>query len=134
MLRRDSAPTAAARSAGKPPRSVDISASWMACDTGKNLVAAGVCKRAELQVAYAIGMAHPVSVYVNTFGTGVIDDDSLAKVVRECLICALRQSSISSTLQLLSITLLPTMVLLGKEGFSWKETEIIEEVKQAVEK
>ena len=49
----------------------------------KNLVAAGVCRRVELQVAYAIGMARPVSVYVNSFGTGVVDDDVIAEIVSE---------------------------------------------------
>ena len=119
---------------GKDPTKVDRSASYMARYICKNLVAAGVCKRAELQVAYAIGMAHPVSVYVNTFGTGVIDDDSLAKVVRE--VFDLRPKAIIDHLHLAApiYRMISNYGHFGKEGFSWEETDMIEEVKQAVEK
>lgn len=119
---------------GKDPTKVDRSASYMARYICKNLVAAGVCKRAELQVAYAIGMAHPVSVYVNTFGTGVIDDDSLAKVVRE--VFDLRPKAIIDHLHLAAPIYRMTSNYghFGKEGFSWEETDMIEGVKQAVEK
>lgn len=119
---------------GKDPTKVDRSASYMARYICKNLVAAGVCKRAELQVAYAIGMAHPVSVYVNTFGTGVIDDDSLAKVVRE--VFDLRPKAIIDHLHLAAPIYRKTSNYghFGKEGFSWEDTDMIEEVKQAVEK
>lgn len=119
---------------GKDPTKVDRSASYMARYICKNLVAAGVCKRAELQVAYAIGMAHPVSVYVNTFGTGVIDDDSLAKVVRE--VFDLRPKAIIDHLHLAAPIYRKTSNYghFGKEGFSWEETDMTEEVKQAVEK
>lgn len=119
---------------GKDPTKVDRSASYMVRYICKNLVAAGVCKRAELQVAYAIGMAHPVSVYVNTFGTGVIDDDSLAKVVRE--VFDLRPKAIIDHLHLAAPIYRMTSNYghFGKEGFSWEETDMIEEVKQAVEK
>ena len=119
---------------GKDPTKVDRSASYMARYICKNLVAAGVCKRAELQVAYAIGMAHPVSVYVNTFGTGVIDDDSLAKVVRE--VFDLRPKAIIDHLHLAAPIYRMTSNYghFGKEGFSWEDTDMIEEFKQAVEK
>ena len=119
---------------GKDPTKVDRSASYMARYICKNLVAAGVCKRAELQVAYAIGMAHPVSVYVNTFGTGVIDDDSLAKVVRE--VFDLRPKAIIDHLHLAAPIYRMTSNYghFGKEGFSWEDTDMIKEVKQAVEK
>ena len=119
---------------GKDPTKVDRSASYMARYICKNLVAAGVCKRAELQVAYAIGMAHPVSVSVNTYGTGVIDDDSLAKVVRE--VFDLRPKAIIDKLNLASPIYRKTSNYghFGKEGFSWEETDMVQEVKQAVEK
>lgn len=119
---------------GKDPTKVDRSASYMARYICKNLVAAGVCKRAELQVAYAIGMAHPVSVYVNTYGTGVIDDDSLAKVVRE--VFDLRPKAIIDKLHLASPIYRKTSNYghFGKEGFSWEETDMTQEVEQAVEK
>ena len=119
---------------GKDPTKVDRSASYMARYICENLVAAGVCKRAELQVAYAIGMAHPVSVSVNTYGTGVIDDDSLAKVVRE--VFDLRPKAIIDKLNLASPIYRKTSNYghFGKEGFSWEETDMVQEVKQAVEK
>lgn len=119
---------------GKDPTKVDRSASYMARYICKNLVAAGVCKRAELQVAYAIGMAHPVSVYVNTYGTGVISDESLAKVVRE--VFDLRPKAIIDHLQLAKPVYRKTSNYghFGKEGFSWEETDMTEQVKQAVEK
>ncbi len=119
---------------GKDPTKVDRSASYMARYICKNLVAAGVCKRAELQVAYAIGMAHPVSVYVNTFGTGEIDDDLLAKVVRE--VFDLRPKAIIDKLNLANPIYRKTSNYghFGKEGFSWEETDMVDAVKQAVEK
>ena len=119
---------------GKDPTKVDRSASYMARYLCKNLVAAGVCKRAELQVAYAIGMAHPVSVYVNTYGTGVVDDDTLAKVVRE--VFDLRPKAIIKHLHLDRPIYRSTSNYghFGKEGFSWEETDKIDEIKQAVSK
>ncbi|HKA55816.1 MAG TPA: methionine adenosyltransferase, partial [Candidatus Binatia bacterium] len=68
---------------GKDPSKVDRSAAYMARYIAKNLVAAGLAKRCEVQVAYAIGMAQPVSVLVDTFGTGVLPDERLGTVVRE---------------------------------------------------
>jgi S-adenosylmethionine synthetase len=68
---------------GKDPTKVDRSACYMARYVAKNLVAAGLASRVELQLAYAIGVAEPVSVHVNTFGTGKIEDPRLAELVRE---------------------------------------------------
>ncbi len=68
---------------GKDPSKVDRSAAYMARYIAKNLVAAGLARSCEVQVAYAIGMAQPVSVLVDTFGTGVLPDEKLADVVRE---------------------------------------------------
>jgi len=68
---------------GKDPSKVDRSAAYMARYIAKNLVAAGLARRCEVQVAYAIGMAKPVSVLVDSFGTGVIPDEKLTKVVEE---------------------------------------------------
>ncbi len=67
---------------GKDPTKVDRSASYMARYAAKNVVAAGLAKRCEVQLAYAIGVAHPVSVLVDTEGTGVVSDDRLAEAVR----------------------------------------------------
>ena len=68
---------------GKDPTKVDRSASYMARYAAKNLVAAGLAERCELQLAYAIGVAHPVSIRVDTFGTGKMSDEKLAELVRE---------------------------------------------------
>lgn len=68
---------------GKDPTKVDRSACYMARYVAKNLVAAGLASRAEVQLAYAIGVAEPVSVMVNTFGTGKVEDERLAELVRE---------------------------------------------------
>ncbi|MBV9034499.1 MAG: methionine adenosyltransferase [Acidobacteriaceae bacterium] len=68
---------------GKDPTKVDRSACYMARYVAKNLVAAGLASRAEVQLAYAIGVAEPVSVMVNTFGTGKVEDARLAEVVME---------------------------------------------------
>ncbi len=67
---------------GKDPSKVDRSASYMGRYIAKNLVAAGIARRAEVQLAYAIGVAEPVSVMVNTFGTGVVDDEQVGELVR----------------------------------------------------
>ncbi|MCG0274920.1 MAG: methionine adenosyltransferase [Thermosediminibacteraceae bacterium] len=68
---------------GKDPTKVDRSASYAARYVAKNIVAAGLAKKCEVQVAYAIGVAHPVSIMVDTFGTGVIPDEKIQKLVIE---------------------------------------------------
>ena len=68
---------------GKDPTKVDRSAAYMARYIAKNLVAAGLADKCEIQIAYAIGVAHPVSVLVETFGTGIRPDDHLAEIVRK---------------------------------------------------
>ncbi len=68
---------------GKDPTKVDRSASYAARHVAKNIVAAGIAKRCEVQVAYAIGVAKPVSVMVNTFGTGIKSDEEISNVVRK---------------------------------------------------
>lgn len=66
---------------GKDPTKVDRSAAYAARYVAKNLVAAGIAHRCEIQIAYAIGVAHPVSVSVNTFGTGVISDEKILELI-----------------------------------------------------
>ena len=68
---------------GKDPTKVDRSASYMARYVAKNIVAAGLCERCEVQVAYAIGIAKPVSLYVSTFETGKVPDERIEKAVSE---------------------------------------------------
>lgn len=68
---------------GKDPSKVDRSAHYFARYVAKNIVAAGLAQKCEIQVCYAIGIAEPVALYVNTFGTGVVDDQKLTKLVSE---------------------------------------------------
>lgn len=119
---------------GKDPTKVDRSASYMARYICKNLVASGVCKRAELQVAYAIGMAHPVSVYVNTYGTGKVSDETLAQVVKD--VFDLRPKAIIETLHLNAPIFRATTNYghFGKEGMSWEKTDKVEQIKEALAK
>ena len=83
---------------GKDPSKVDRSAAYMARYIAKNLVAAELAKRCEVQIAYAIGVAEPVGVYVDTFGTGVLSEERMAEIVRKEF--DLRPSTIIQTLDL----------------------------------
>ena len=83
---------------GKDPTKVDRSAAYMARYVAKNLVAAGLAKKCQIELAYAIGVAHPVSVLVDTYGTGVTDDAALAELVRRSF--DLRPAAIIKTLDL----------------------------------
>lgn len=83
---------------GKDPTKVDRSAAYMARYVAKNLVAAGLCERAEIQVAYAIGVANPVSVMVDTFGTGKLSDEEISHIISKEF--DLRPSAIIRTLDL----------------------------------
>ena len=83
---------------GKDPTKVDRSAAYAGRYVAKNLVAAGLCKRCEIELAYAIGVAQPVSLLVDSFGTGVVSDEKLAEIVRACF--DLRPAAIIKTLDL----------------------------------
>jgi len=83
---------------GKDPTKVDRSAAYMARYIAKNLVAAGLAKKCQLQLAYAIGVAQPVSILVDTFGTGSLPDSRLSELVRACF--DLRPAAIIRTLDL----------------------------------
>ncbi len=85
---------------GKDPSKVDRSAAYMGRYVAKNVVAAGLADRCEIQVSYAIGVAEPTSISVNTFGTGRITDQALAKVIRE--VFDLRPYAIQNQLELLN--------------------------------
>lgn len=69
---------------GKDPTKVDRSGAYMARYIAKNIVAAGIAKRCQIEIAYAIGVAKPVSVYIDTQGSGKISDERIAEIVREC--------------------------------------------------
>ena len=83
---------------GKDPTKVDRSAAYMARYVAKNIVAAGLARRCQLELAYAIGVAQPVSVLVDTFGTGKVSDARLSEIVRKCF--DLRPAAIIRTLDL----------------------------------
>ena len=120
---------------GKDPSKVDRSAAYMARYIAKNLVAAGLAKRCEVQVAYAIGVAQPVSVLVDTFGTGVLPDERLGTIVREHF--DLRPAAIIKTLNLKRPIYQPTAAYghFGRpsEGglFTWERTDQVETLKRA---
>ena len=83
---------------GKDPTKVDRSAAYAARWVAKNLVAAGVAKRLEVELAYAIGVAKPVSIAVDTFGTGVIDDEKIVEIIEK--VFDLRPAAIIDALDL----------------------------------
>ena len=119
---------------GKDPTKVDRSAAYMARYVAKNLVAAGVADKCELQLAYAIGVAEPVSIMVDTRGTGKLSNAKILKVIRELF--DLTPAGIIRTLNLRRPIYLKTAAYghFGREdeGFPWEETDRIKEIKQAV--
>ncbi|MDR2254273.1 MAG: methionine adenosyltransferase [Bifidobacteriaceae bacterium] len=117
---------------GKDPSKVDRSASYAARWVAKNVVAAGLASRCELQVAYAIGAAEPVSVSVDSFGTGQVDDSALARAVRR--VFDLRPAAIIEALDLLRPIYRATATFghFGREGFTWERTDRVEELLRAV--
>jgi len=117
---------------GKDPSKVDRSAAYAARHVAKNVVAAGLAKRCEVQVAYAIGVAEPVSVRVDTFGTGVLDDERLAALVRQ--VFDLRPGVISRRLDLLRPIYLQTASY-GHFGrpeldLPWERTDLAAELRR----
>ncbi len=110
---------------GKDPSKVDRSAAYMGRYVAKNLVAAGLCDRCEVQVAYAIGMAQPVSIMVHTFGTGKVTEARLAELVRE--VFDMRPAAIIEQLDLLRPIYLKTAAYghFGRElpEFTWEKTD-----------
>jgi S-adenosylmethionine synthetase len=110
---------------GKDPSKVDRSAAYMGRYVAKNLVAAGLCERCEVQVAYAIGVAQPVSVMVHTFGTGKVTEARLAELVRE--VFDMRPRAIIEQLDLLRPIYRKTAAYghFGRElpEFSWERTD-----------
>lgn len=115
---------------GKDPTKVDRSAAYMARFVCKNLVAAGLCNEVELQVAYAIGVARPVSVFVDTFGTGRLPDGEIADIVVKEF--DLRPYSIIETLGLRAPIYSATAAYghFGKEGLPWERLTKAEDLKK----
>jgi S-adenosylmethionine synthetase len=118
---------------GKDPSKVDRSAAYMARYVAKNIVAAGLAERCEIQVSYAIGVAEPTSISVDTFGTGKLAEDRLVQIVREHF--DLRPKGLIAMLGLLKPIYQPTASYghFGRteDTFSWEKTDKIEVLKDA---
>ena len=119
---------------GKDPTKVDRSAAYAARDVAKNIVAAKLAKKCEVQLAYAIGVAKPVSINVNTFGTGVVADEQLEKAVEK--VFDLRPTAIINSLGLRRpiYRQLAAYGHMGREdlGVSWEKTDKVDALLAAV--
>lgn len=118
---------------GKDPSKVDRSACYMCRYIAKNIVAAGLARRAEVQLAYAIGVAEPVSILVNTFGTATVDEEIIEKRVRDTF--KLKPAGIIESLDLLRPIYSPTAAF-GHFGrtpenglFTWERTDKVDALK-----
>jgi S-adenosylmethionine synthetase len=118
---------------GKDPSKVDRSAAYAARYVAKNIVAAGLAERCELQVSYAIGVAEPTSISINTFGTGQIDEGRMVELVREHF--DLRPRGLIKMLDLLKPIYRATASYghFGREdgAFSWERTDLAETLRDA---
>ena len=117
---------------GKDPSKVDRSAAYMARYIAKNIVAAKLATRAEVQLSYAIGVPFPVSIMVETFGTGEIPDSNIAEAVKEIFDCT--PAGIVAALKLKRPIYSPTAAYghFGKKEFSWEKTDKADALKKAV--
>jgi len=117
---------------GKDPSKVDRSAAYAARWVAKHVVASGAASRCEIQVAYAIGVAHPMSILVNTFGTETVAPDSIESAVRE--VFDLRPGAIVRDLNLLKPGYRATAAYghFGRPGFSWETLSRLDEFTSAV--
>ncbi len=119
---------------GKDPSKVDRSASYAMRWVAKNVVAAGLAERCEVQVAYAIGRAQPVGLYVETFDTGITKDEELVRAIRE--VFDLRPSAIIADLDLRRPIYRATAAYghFGRElpDFTWERTDRVEQLKAAL--
>ena len=130
-----SAPHGGGAFSGKDPTKVDRSAAYAARYVAKNIVAAGLAHRCQVQLAYAIGVAEPVSVNVTTFGTGTVSDEALEKAVKK--VFDLRPTAIIRDLDLRRpiYRRLAAYGHMGREdlGVAWEKTDRTEELKKAVQ-
>ena len=130
-----SAPHGGGCFSGKDPTKVDRSAAYAARYVAKNIVAAGLARRCQVQLAYAIGVAQPVSVLVDTFGTGTVGDDRLETAVRK--VFDLRPTAIIRDLDLRKpiYRKLAAYGHMGREdlGVTWEKTDRTEALKAAAE-
>lgn len=114
---------------GKDPSKVDRSAAYLARYIAKNIVAAGIASKCEVQLSYAIGVAEPTSILVDTFGTGKIADKKITQLVREHFDC--KPAGLIAMLDLLKPIYRPTAAYghFGREEFSWERTDKAEALK-----
>ena len=130
-----SAPHGGGAFSGKDPTKVDRSAAYAARWAAKNVVAAGLARRCQIQLAYAIGVAEPVSILVETFGTGTVEDDLLTKAVDQ--VFDFRPAAIIRDLDLRRpiYRQLAAYGHMGREdlGVRWEDTDRADALKQAVE-
>lgn len=119
---------------GKDPSKVDRSAAYAARYVAKNIVAAKLAKQCEIQVSYAIGVAHPVSISINTFGTGKYDDNKIASVINE--VFDLRPYGLIKMLDLERPIYKPTAAYghFGRDSLPWEQTDRIEALISALSK
>ena len=117
---------------GKDPSKVDRSAAYMARYIAKHVVAAGLAERCEVQLAYAIGVPFPVSIMVDTFGTGKVEDFAISEAVKEVFDCT--PAGIIKTLDLKKPIYQATAAYghFGRSEFSWEKTDKLEELKNAI--
>ena len=117
---------------GKDPSKVDRSAAYAARWVAKNVVAAGLAARCEVQVAYAIGVAHPVSVMVETFGTATVDEDKIVEAVKK--VFDLRPAAILEQLDLRRPVYRPSAAYghFGRDEFTWERTDRVDELLAAL--
>ncbi len=117
---------------GKDPTKVDRSAAYASRWVAKNIVAAGLAKRCEVELAYAIGVAKPVSIMVDTFGTGIKSDEEIGEIINK--VFDLRPSAIIDRLDLRKPIYKNVAAYghMGREdlGVSWEKTDMIEEIKK----
>ena len=117
---------------GKDPSKVDRSAAYMARYIAKNIVAAGLAERAEVQLAYAIGVPFPVSIMVDTFGTGIVPESKIVAAVKEIFDCT--PAGIIRTLDLKKAIYQKTAAYghFGRSEFSWEKTDKADALKSAI--
>jgi S-adenosylmethionine synthetase len=119
---------------GKDPSKVDRSAAYMARYVAKNVVAAGLAKECEVQLAYAIGVAEPVSVMIETFGTSTVPEEKISAAIKE--VFDLSPSAIIKSLELLKPIYQQTAAYghFGRtgDGFTWERTDRINDLKKAI--
>ena len=115
---------------GKDPTKVDRSAAYFCRYIAKNLVAAGLADEVEIQVAYAIGVAKPVSVFIDSHGTGKVDDEQLVEIVKKEF--DLRPYAIIKTLDLRNPVFKKTAAYghFGYKGFAWEQTDRVDDLKK----